>query len=198
MSNKLSHSGSSDWTSREKPGSITIYSISKKIQIWTHQYICQKLLKRFFEIFKNQKIHKFCDISTPSDLILPFLLFTEKSCFNEIAAKWYFKFWNFLIPIPKKSLDIYFIWAIEFLGAKDIIVGDPGLNFFVLLSKNMPNYKNKIQFAWPCSEFFSEILVPLCVRVVCEWPFILNFYWNHICPVSVRLFLFLRQTNKNS
>ena len=84
-------------------------------------------------------MHEICDISTPL-WILPFST-SEKSCFTEIiVAKLSFRILNFLTPIPTKLLYFYIIWPLEFFGVEGITLGDPGLTFFVLLSRNMPDY----------------------------------------------------------
>ena len=48
-------------------------------------------------------------------------------------------------------------------GVEDITLGDPGLNFFVLLSRNMPDYGTIVWFAGTCLEKFSNFFAPLWV-----------------------------------
>ena len=101
-----------------------------------------------------------CDISTPL-WILPFLIL-KKSCLTEmIAAKWYFRILIFKNPNNIKTTLFLLHMAPWIFGVEDITLGDTGLKFFVLLSRNMPDYGTIVWFAGTCLENFSKGAVNL-------------------------------------
>ena len=91
------------------------------------------------KFYKTKKSTKFVIFRPPSGFF-PFQLL-KKSCFTKIiVAKLSFRILNFLIPIPTKLLYFYFIWPLEFLVLRTLPWETRIQNFFVLLSRNMPDY----------------------------------------------------------
>ena len=109
---------------------------------------------------KTKKYTKFVIFRPPSGKILPFQLL-KKMMFYWNSSKMIFQILKFFDTNTNKITQSLLHMGHWIFGTKDIL-GDPGLKKFVLLSRNMPKHKNKIQFSWTCSEIFSDILEPLC------------------------------------
>ena len=102
-------------------------------------------------------MHEICDISTP------LLIFStsEKGCFTEILVAKLFQNFKFFDPNTYKTTLFLLHMAPWIFGVEGITLGDPGLEIFVLLSRNMPDYGTIVWFAGTCLEKFSKFFGPL-------------------------------------
>ena len=87
--------------------------------------------------------------------------FWKKLFLKNNSSKIKFQNFKFFDPNTYKTTLFLLHVAPWIFGVEDITLWDPGLNFFVLLSRNMPDYGIIVWFAGTCVEKFSKFFAPL-------------------------------------